>query len=215
MIAAAAATVSASAQAVPSGQQAAAPSPRDSFYAAKARTDSMRYPYTQADIDFMSGMIAHHAQAITMAQWAPTHGANSSIQTLAKRIINAQTDEIALMQRWLRDRHQPVPQASPAGMKMMMNGHEEVMLMPGMLTPDQMKQLDAARGPAFDRLFLTFMIQHHQGAVAMVKQLFETYGAGQDDTVFKFASDVNIDQTTEIDRMQKMLVLETFGLAAP
>jgi uncharacterized protein (DUF305 family) len=154
----------------------------------------------------MSGMISHHAQAIAMAKWAPTHDASPSIRTLAGRVINAQQDEIVTMQRWLRDRRQPIPEASPMGMKMTMNGMEHVMLMPGMLTEAQMKQLDQAKGPEFDRLFLTFMIQHHNGAVSMVKELFGTYGAAQDETVFKFASDVNVDQTTEIARMQRMLV---------
>jgi uncharacterized protein (DUF305 family) len=177
----------------------------DSVYAAKARADSARYPYTEADIHFMQGMIGHHAQAIVMAKWAPTHGASSSVQVLAARIINAQTDEIVTMQNWLKDRHQVVPEANPAGMTMTMNGVTHTMLMPGMLTPEQMKQLDAARGTEFDRLFLTFMIQHHKGAVAMVAQLFGTYGAGQDELTFKFASDVNVDQTTEIARMEKML----------
>lgn len=152
----------------------------------------------------MSGMIGHHAQAIVMARWAPTHGASSSVRILCERIINAQTDEIAIMQQWLRDRRQPVPDATP-GMKMTMGGMEHVMLMPGMLSELQMKQLDEARGPAFDRLLLTFMIQHHQGAVTMVKELLGSYGAGQDQTVFKFASDVNVDQATEIARMRKML----------
>jgi uncharacterized protein (DUF305 family) len=186
--------------------------PSDTAYIAKAHRDSLFHPYTQADIDFMTGMIAHHAQAIVMSRMAPTHGASASIQTLAKRIINAQTDDIVLMQRWLRDRRQPVPEASPAGMMMMVNGHEEVMLMPGMLTQAQMQQLDQARDSTFDRLYLTFMIQHHKGAVAMVKELFSTYGAAVDDTVFKLASDVNIDQTTEIARMQQMLALQTLGV---
>jgi uncharacterized protein (DUF305 family) len=177
---------------------------------ARARADSTRYPYTAADVHFMSSMIGHHAQAIVMSRWVPTHGASPSIRTLAERIINAQQDEIATMQRWLGDRLQPVPDAT--GMKMMMNGAEQTMLMPGMLTEAQMKQLDQARGPEFDRLFLTFMIQHHTGAVSMVKQLFDTYAAGQDETVFKFASDVNVDQSTEIARMQKMLLALTFGV---
>ena len=175
-------------------------------YVAKARADSIRHPYTKADIDFMSGMIAHHTQALQMARWAPTHRASPELLRLSERIINAQGDEIALMQNWLRDRLQPVPEARPTGMRMMMNGVEHDMLMPGMLTPEQMQQLDQARGPEFDRLFLTFMIQHHRGAVTMVKDLFDSYGAGVDDLVFKFASDVNIDQTTEIARMEKMLV---------
>jgi uncharacterized protein (DUF305 family) len=94
---------------------------------------------------------------------------------------------------------------------MTMGAAEHEMLMPGMLTDAQMKQLDQARGPEFDRLFLRFMIQHHRGAVTMVKQLFDTYGAGQDQTIFKVASDVNTDQNTEIARMEKMLLTLTFG----
>ena len=97
-------------------------------------------------------------------------------------------------------------------MKMTMSGMEHDMLMPGMLTDEQMRQLDAARGPEFDRLFLTYMIQHHKGAVSMVKELFDSYGAGQDEVVFKFASDVNVDQTTEIARMEKLLVSVTLGV---
>ena len=172
---------------------------------ARARADSVLRPYTRADIDFMSGMISHHAQAIAMARWAPTHGASSAVQALAGRIINAQLDDIALMQQWLADRRQPVPEPDPNGMKMIMNGVEHVHLMPGMLTPAQMRELDAARGADFDELFLTFMIQHHRGAVEMVKELLATNGAAQDPTVFKFSNDVSVDQSTEIDRMQKML----------
>jgi uncharacterized protein (DUF305 family) len=179
---------------------------------ARAVADSIRHPYTEADIHFMSGMIGHHAQAIAMARMAPTHGANSNVQTLADRIINAQQDEIVIMQRWLRNRRLPVPEAKPGPMKMMMNGMEHEMLMPGMLTEDQMQALDQARGEQFDRLFLTGMIQHHNGAVSMVRDLFGSYGAGQDETVFKFASDVNVDQTTEIARMERMLTaLTLFG----
>ncbi|MFI5233478.1 MAG: DUF305 domain-containing protein [Gemmatimonadales bacterium] len=180
-------------------------SARDSMYVVKARTDSARLPYTDADIYFMKGMIAHHAQAIVMAKWAPTHGASESVRTLCARIINAQGDEITLMQQWLRDRNQVVPAAVPAPMKMKMNGTEMEMLMPGMLTDAQLAQLDSARGSDFDKLFLKDMIQHHRGAVSMVKDLFATAGAGQDQTVFKFATDVNVDQTTEIARMQHML----------
>jgi uncharacterized protein (DUF305 family) len=172
---------------------------------ARARADSARIPYTAADVHFMSGMISHHAQAIAMAKWAPTHRASESVRILAARIINAQTDEIVIMQQWLADREQPVPEADPTGMKMNMGGMQHVMLMPGMLSEAQMKQLDAARGKEFDRLFLTFMIQHHTGAVEMVKELFSTYASGQNDVVFKFASDVNTDQTTEIARMERML----------
>jgi uncharacterized protein (DUF305 family) len=179
---------------------------------AQARADSVRHPYTEADIHFMSAMIGHHAQAIVMARWAPTHGAGAAVRRLADRIINAQQDEIVSMQRWLGDRLLPVPEARPTGMRMMMNGVEHDMLMPGMLTEAQMKELDQAKGPEFDRLFLTYMIQHHRGAVSMVKDLFDSYGAGQDETVFKFASDVNVDQSTEIARMEKMLVSVTLGV---
>ena len=177
----------------------------DSAAIANAKPDRSRYEATEADINFMSGMIHHHSQAIVMAKMAPTHGASSSIQTLAGRIINAQTDEINLMSQWLREHNQPVPTPNPKGMTMKMGGEEHVMLMPGMLTEDQMKQLDAAKGPEFDKTFLTLMMQHHNGAVSMVKELFATYGAGLDETVFKLASDVNTDQTTEIARMQRML----------
>jgi len=172
---------------------------------------SAQHTYAAADIRFIAGMIAHHAQALVMAGWASSHGASPSVQTLANRITNAQQDEIALMQRWLRDRHQPAPDANAHGMTMNMNGMEHEMLMPGMLTDSQLKQLDEARGKEFDRLFLTFMIQHHRGAVTMVTDLFGTYGAAQDATVFKIASDVSADQTTEIARMQKMLASLIFG----
>ncbi len=177
----------------------------DAKFIAKARADSARMPYTNADIDFMNGMIGHHAQAIVMARWAPSHGAGAAVRTLCARIINAQSDEIALMQDWLRDRNQPVPEATPMGLKMKMDGMEHTMLMPGMLSEAQMQELDAARGADFDRLFLTFMIQHHQGAVTMVHTLFATDGAGQDERTFKFASDVQVDQSTEIARMEMML----------
>ncbi|MDQ6736100.1 MAG: DUF305 domain-containing protein [Gemmatimonadota bacterium] len=194
-------------------------SPSEIAAIAKARTDSARYPYTAADVRFMTGMIAHHAQAILMSSWAPTHGASPSVQTLAARITNAQHDEIATMQQWLRDRRQPVPDGHP-GMSMDMEGMDmggaaHPALMPGMLTDAQLKELDAARGPAFDRLFLTGMIQHHSGAVSMVKQLFDTYGAAQDELIFKFASDVNVDQTTEIARMKRLLVAQMFENVSP
>jgi len=173
---------------------------------ARARADSARLPYTAADIHFMTGMISHHAQAIKMAKWSAAHGANPAVVRLSERIATSQADEIALMQSWLRDRNQPAPEPDPAGMKMSMGGAEHVMLMPGMLSPEQMTQLDAARGNEFDRLFLTFMIQHHRGAITMVRELFSAPGAGQDEVVFKFANEVEIDQETEIARMQQMLI---------
>lgn len=186
--------------------QAAAPDSSQASAIAEARADSARYPYTDADIKFMSGMIPHHAQAIVMAGWAPTHGASPAVLTLCSRIINSQRDEIHLMQTWLRDRNQPVPQPDSSGTVMMnMNGMRMPMVMPGMLTPEQMTELNAARGQEFDRLFLQFMIQHHHGAVSMVQDLFATNGAAQDLIVFKLATGINADQTTEIARMQRML----------
>ena len=193
----------------PSPAQPVTRAESDRAAAARARSDSTRRPYTPADIHFLSGMIGHHAQAIAMSQWADSHGASSTIRTLAGRIINAQRDDITLMQNWLRDRHQPVPEADPRGMKMDMGGMTHYMTMPGMLTDEQMKQLDAARGTEFDRLFLNFMIQHHSGAVQMVKELLDTPGAANDETVWKLAADVNVDQTTEINRMKQMLALLT------
>jgi uncharacterized protein (DUF305 family) len=170
-----------------------------------------RYPFVQADVDFLTGMIAHHNQATVMASWAPSHHANKSLQIYAGRVLMAQTAEIALMQDWLKDHGQVAPHPT---MKDAMGGMASMSmpgmdmgptLMPGMLTADQMKQLDKARGQEFDRLFLTFMIQHHSGAIQMVQTLFASPGAAQDDFMFKFANDVQADQTTEIDRMQQML----------
>jgi uncharacterized protein (DUF305 family) len=171
----------------------------------QARIDSLRRPYTAADIEFMSGMIGHHSQAVKMAGWCASHGANKSLQIFCGRIALGQTAEIGLMSNWLKDRNQPVPEPDPRGMKMVMDGKEMFMMMPGMLTEEQMKQLDAARGVDFDRLFLTDMIQHHRGAISMVDKLEGTDGADQDEIVFKFSNDVQADQTTEIDRMQQML----------
>ncbi len=158
-------------------------------------------PYTAADVRFMSGMIGHHAQAVLMAGWAPTHGASEAVRTLCERMVVSQRDEIALMQRWLRERND-VPDADPS------HGHamSHSTLMPGMLTVEQLAELDRARGPEFDRLFLTFMIQHHHGAIKMVEELFGTTGAARDGLVFQFAADLNADQITEIDRMNRMLV---------
>jgi uncharacterized protein (DUF305 family) len=186
---------------------------------AKARADSIRLPWTAADARFMTMMIGHHAQAIVMARMAPTHGASATVRTLAERIISAQEDEIATMQQWLRERRQPVPDPAAAMRAHMAGGGEHAGhampgaapgampgMMPGMLSAEQLQKLDQARGREFDRLFLTSMIQHHKGATAMVEELFNTDGAAQDETVFKFASDVNVDQTTEIARMERMLI---------
>lgn len=163
---------------------------------ARAREDSVRYPYIEADVRFMTNMIGHHAQAIKVAQWAASHGASAAVQRLADRIIAAQQDEIVIMQQWLVDRQKPLPP---------MGGHQHHTHMAGMLTEEQLAQLDKARGAEFDRLFLTLMIQHHKGAVTMVKELLAVPGAAVDLLMFKFSSDVNVDQSTEIARMEQML----------
>lgn len=175
--------------------------------AAQAVPDTGRFRWTDADVAFMSGMIHHHAQAVLMAGWAESHGASPAVRTLCDRIVVAQRDEIALMQRWLRDRNLPAPEPEP--MHDVMPGMEHIM--PGMLNAAQLAQLDSARGPEFDRLFLTFMIRHHQGAITMVNQLLSSQGAGEEETVFRFSSDVYADQTTEIARMQRMLATLLFA----
>jgi uncharacterized protein (DUF305 family) len=162
-------------------------------------------PPSPADVNFMSGMIPHHAQAVLMAGWAESHGARSDVRILCERIVVGQRDEIKLMQMWLSDHGQEVPDAAATRHRMVMNGMTHDMLMPGMLSDEEMAALDKARGPEWDRLFLLGMIRHHQGAITMVEELFASFGAAQDETIFKFASDVFADQSTEIDRMYKML----------
>jgi len=147
----------------------------------------------------------YHAQAVIMAGWAPSHGARADVKILCEKIVVAQRDEITFMRNWLRDRGQEVPDATSTKHKMKMDGMEHDMLMPGMLTDEEMAALDKARGPEFDRLFLIGMIKHHQGAITMVNDLFAANGSMQDDDVYKFASDVFADQSTEIERMQQML----------
>jgi uncharacterized protein (DUF305 family) len=179
--------------------------------AALARAAANRRPANPADVRFMQGMVPHHAQAVLMARMAPSHDASQALRILCERIIVAQGDEITWMRNWLADQGQEVPAADAMHMRMRMGGVEHDMLMPGMLTPEQLAQLDAARGSEFDRLFLTFMIQHHEGALTMIDELFGSYGGAQDDDVFKIASDMYADQTTEIDFMQKMLDAQSGG----
>ena len=168
--------------------------------------------YAPADVQFMSGMIYHHAQAILIAGWAKSHGAGPSVQTLCDRIIASQVDEINLLSRWLADRHEAVPH--PDSAHAMMPEMDATHVMPGMLSAGQLGQLDRARGTDFDALFLQFMIQHHQGAITMVNDLFAR-GAGEENPVYKIASGVFADQTTEIERMQRMLAVELFGSTTP
>lgn len=171
----------------------------------QARPELVRQPYSDADVQFMAGMIPHHAQAVLIAGWAASHGARPDIRVLCERMVVGQRDEIATMQNWLRDRGEVVPAADATHHRMKMNGVEHDMLMPGMLSPEELAELDKARGPEWDRLFLTFMIRHHEGALKMVRELFASYGALQDDDVYKLVSDMGADQEIEIERMQKML----------
>jgi uncharacterized protein (DUF305 family) len=161
--------------------------------------------YTAADVQFMQGMIGHHAQALVMAAMAPTHGASQQVQLFCKKITISQRDEIVFMQEWLKERGQSVPGAH-AHMNMPgMDMGAQQMLMPGMLSAAQLEQLDGARGADFDRLFLTDMIQHHEGALTMVAALFDSPGAGQTAEMFGYATGVDADQRAEIERMQGML----------
>lgn len=157
---------------------------------------SPRIP-TEADIAFMQGMIMHHAQAVEMTDLLRTRGRSKKLQALGLRISISQTDEIQFMKQWLEERGQAT--TMPHDMK---NHH---MLMPGMLSPEQMKTLANANGAAFDRLFLTGMIQHHIGALVMVEDLFGTAGAGQDSVLYDFATDIDNTQRAEIAIMQGML----------
>ncbi|HYH80759.1 MAG TPA: DUF305 domain-containing protein [Longimicrobium sp.] len=163
--------------------------------------------YTEADVRFMQGMIAHHAQAVVMTRLVPTHTERADIRLVAQRIDLSQQDEMAMMRRWLQDRGEPVPAADAAhahhaGMDHAAAGHGS---MPGMLTAEELARLEAARGAEFDRLFLQYMIRHHEGALTMVEQLLASPGAGQEPELFGFVSDVDADQRAEIARMQGLL----------
>jgi uncharacterized protein (DUF305 family) len=162
-------------------------------------------PASPANVEFMQGMIMHHAQAVEMTALIPSHTTNKELRTLGARISHSQSDEIKFMKRWLAARGKPTSMPMPAGMDM----SHPMPLMPGMLTPEQMEALRKAKGAEFDRLFLTGMIQHHNGALTMVKDLFDTPGAGQDAELFNFATDVDTGQRAEIRIMQAMLEKES------
>jgi uncharacterized protein (DUF305 family) len=148
--------------------------------------------FTDADVHFMQGMIPHHAQALEMTALVRQYAGSNAVRQMGLRMEISQRDEIGLMEQWLRDHGQATRM-------------EGMHMMPGMLSAEQMQDLREARGAEFDRLFLTYMIQHHEGAITMVQELFNTSGAGQESTVFKFAEDVSADQAMEIDRMQGLL----------
>jgi uncharacterized protein (DUF305 family) len=161
-------------------------------------------PRSQAEVEFMQGMIMHHAQAVEMTSLISSHTENKDLRSLGARISSSQSDEIRFMRRWLAARGEPVSMAMPRMKDVHMSGHP-MTLMPGMLTPEQMAALRKAKGAEFDHLFLTGMIQHHNGALTMVKDLFDTAGAGQDAEVFDFATDADNTQRAEIRIMQTML----------
>ncbi len=161
----------------------------------------------------MQGMILHHAQAVEMTAMIPSHTQNKDLRSLGARISSSQTDEIKFMKRWLAARNESVPKDAPSAPNMDMPGmgmsRESMALMPGMLTPQQMEALRKAKGAEFDRLFLLGMIQHHNGALTMVKDLFDTAGAGQDAELFDFATDADNSQRAEIKIMETMLKKRT------
>src|SRR5437868_5074087 len=164
--------------------------------------------YTAADVRFMQGMIGHHAQALVMVALIPDRTSRADIRALGERIRVSQTDEIKLMQQWLRERNQSVPDAAAQHQHQMMDMPGMAMsdtLMPGMLTAEQLAELGKARGADFDKLFLKDMIQHHEGALAMVATLLGTTGSGQEPEVFRFAAEVDSDQRAEIARMGALL----------
>ena len=160
-------------------------------------------PRSQADVEFMQGMIMHHAQAVEMTALIASHTENKELRSLGARISSSQSDEIKLMQRWLAARGERISVDMPDMDMSRHSSHQQ--LMPGMLTPEQMEALRKAKDAEFDHLFLTGMIQHHDGALTMVKDLFDTAGAGQDADVFNFATDADNTQRAEIKIMQSML----------
>jgi uncharacterized protein (DUF305 family) len=177
--------------------QPGAPGAATRTIAADKATDLSKVAFTPADVKFMQGMIGHHAQAVEMTGLLATRTASDDMRKLALRIEVSQVDEIKMMQHWLQARGQALP--SPHA------HHMPGGLMPGMLTPEEMQRLAAATGVAFDRLFLEFMIKHHEGALFMVDGLFASPGAGQESEIYAFASDVDADQRMEIDRMRALL----------
>lgn len=174
--------------------QPGAPGEPSHAITASAATDTSKVRHTDADVRFMQGMIGHHSQALEMTALVPSRTTTEQIRKLAQRIAVSQADEINMMQDWLRQRRAALPDP---------HAHHApgATLMPGMLTPEEMARLAAAKGPEFDRLFLELMITHHEGALVMVKELLSQPGAGQEPEVFAFASDVDADQRMEIERM--------------
>jgi uncharacterized protein (DUF305 family) len=183
---------------------ACAPATRGGSGAGQAPAPAVR-TVNDADVEFMSGMIPHHAQAVLIAGWAESHGARRDVLVFCQRIVVGQRDEVGLMQRWLAERGLDVPAADATTHKMKMGDMVHEMIMPGMLNAEQLAELDKSRGSDFDRLLLKAMIGHHLGAIEMVNKLQASAGSGNDDIVYRFSSDVYADQSTEVERMTKML----------
>lgn len=171
-----------------------------------SRVDSAKMQFTEADVQFMTKMIGHHAQALIMSDLVPSRSSSEQVKILARRIINSQNDEIASMKHWLRERNQSVPELKMNGINLyingMLSGH---MNMAGMLSQKQLEELKHSSGNRFDHLFLKYMIGHHTGALTMVDTLLKNGGAAQEEAAFKLASNINIDQQTEIARMNRLL----------
>ena len=184
----------------PSIVQPGAPGESSRVIAPQEAVDLSRVQYTEADVRFMQGMISHHAQALEMTALVPARSTSDAMRKLALRIEVSQADEIEMMQDWLRARRQEVPDVHAH------HAHGAT-LMPGMLTAEEMGRLAEANGTGFDRLFLELMIKHHQGALIMVEDLLSQPGAAQESEIFGFTSDINADQSMEIDRMGAMLVM--------
>jgi uncharacterized protein (DUF305 family) len=175
-----------------------------------ARAQQRRSAVNPADARFMSGMLMHHAQAVVMGDWAPSHGASTDVALLCRRIAISQRDEIKTMATWLTAHGLPVPDTNVV-MGDTLPGAPQPMLMQGMLTGDQLVALRAARGPAFDRLFLEDMIYHHTGAIVMVDDLLKAPGAAQDGLVYQLANEISAGQLVEIHRMQALLATRSPG----
>jgi uncharacterized protein (DUF305 family) len=192
--------------------QPGAPGQSSKILSAETAVIPRRTP-AAADVNFMQGMIMHHSQAVEMTELLRTRSHNKDLQALGKRISISQTDEMKYMKQWLEDRGQPASMEHHMDHMAAMKGTDHMKmdsmpLMPGMLTPPQMKALERSTGPKFDHLFLTGMIQHHTGALVMVQDLFDTPGAGQDAVLFDFATDVDNTQRAEINIMRGMLLKE-------
>lgn len=185
--------------------QPGAPGTSSQTVAPSQASDLSKVQATEADIKFMQGMIHHHAQALDMVALLETNTGSDDMRKLGQRIKISQRDEIGMMQRWLRARGQDAPDPHAMHMPGMLGMDHDMVMMPGMLTEQEMEHLATLKGVEFDRAFLTGMIKHHGGAITMVHELFSTPGAGQESIIFAFASDVEADQQMEIDRMNGML----------